>query len=214
MSDAPVHVVWHRRTVERPRGKVLWFTGLSGSGKSTVANEVEKRLADRGVLTYLLDGDNLRHGINASPALLKEEFGEEHAQRFGLGFGEIDRRENIRRGGEVAELFCAAGFTVLAAFVSPYRRDRDAVRRRIEGQGSAGDFVEIFVDASLATCESRDPKGLYKKARAGEISGFTGIDAPYEAPERAEIRLAASDHAPGALADEVIRYLDDAKSAT
>lgn len=212
MSDAPVHVVWHRRTVDRPRGRVLWFTGLSGSGKSTVANEVEKRLAERGALTYLLDGDNLRHGINASPALLREEYGEEHAQRFGLGFGETDRRENIRRAGEVAELFCAAGFTVLAAFVSPYRSDRDAVRRRVESQGASGDFVEVFVDAPLATCESRDPKGLYKKARAGEITGFTGIDAPYEAPERAELHLAASERSPAALAEEVIRYLDESRS--
>ena len=206
MSD----VTWHEHHVSRAererlnghRGCVVWFTGLSGSGKSTVANLVDHKLHDAGVHTFLLDGDNVRHGLNANPEALQARHGEEFARRFGLGFGAEDREENIRRIGAVAELFCSAGIVTLVAFVSPYRRDRDAVRERL-----GNDFIEVFVDAPLAVCESRDPKGLYKKARAGEIRNFTGIDDPYEPPLAAELRLDAGAKSPDELADEVIRYL-------
>jgi len=201
------HVTWHEQTVKRPRGCVVWFTGLSGSGKSTVANAVDFKLHQAGAACYVLDGDNVRHGLNASPELLQPVHGQEYASRFGLGFGAQDREENIRRTGAVAELFCAAGLITLTAFVSPYRRDRDMVRRAVESNGSAGDFVEVFVDTPLEICESRDPKGLYKKARAGEIRNFTGIDAPYEPPASAELVLAAGDTPVENLADQVIEYL-------
>lgn len=215
MTKEDVHVVWHSQAVSREqreqlnghRGCVLWFTGLSGCGKSTVANVVDHKLHQLGGHTFLLDGDNVRHGLNASPAILKADHDEAFAQRFGLGFSGQDREENIRRIGSVAELFAAAGLITITAFVSPYRRDRDAVRKRIESSGRAGDFIEVFVDAPLEVCESRDPKGLYKKARAGELKGFTGIDDPYEAPERPELRLASAEHTPEALADQVIDYL-------
>ena len=191
MTKDDVTVVWHSQAVSREqreqlnghRGCVLWFTGLSGCGKSTVANVLDHKLHQLGVHTYLLDGDNVRHGLSASPAILAADHSEAYSQRFGLGFSAEDREENIRRIGAVAELFASAGLITIAAFVSPYRRDRDAVRRRIESNGRAGDFIEVFVDAPLAVCESRDPKGLYKKARAGELKGFTGIDDPYEAPD-------------------------------
>ncbi|MEX1027538.1 MAG: adenylyl-sulfate kinase [Candidatus Paceibacterota bacterium] len=215
MTKEDVHVVWHSQAVSRAererlnghRGCVLWFTGLSGCGKSTVANVVDHKLHALGAHTFLLDGDNVRHGLNASPAMLAAEHDEQFAQRFGLGFSAQDREENIRRIGAVAELFASAGLITITAFVSPYRRDRDAVRQRIEGSGQAGDFVEVFVDAPLEVCESRDPKGLYKKARAGELKGFTGIDDPYEAPQRPELRLASAEHTPEVLADQVIEYL-------
>ena len=215
MSQDRVHIVWHEQSVSRAereqlnghRGCVLWFTGLSGSGKSTIANLVDHQLHALGVHTFLLDGDNIRHGLNASPAILEPRHGTEFAQRFGLGFGAADREENIRRIGAVAELFASAGIVTLTAFVSPYRRDRDAVRQRVEASGRSGDFVEIFVDAPLAICEARDPKGLYKKARAGELRGFTGIDDPYESPEQPQLRLDAGDQTPEALAEQVIAYL-------
>lgn len=215
MSQDRVHIVWHEQSVSRAereqlnghRGCVLWFTGLSGSGKSTIANLVDHQLHALGVHTFLLDGDNIRHGLNASPAILEPRHGTEFAQRFGLGFGAADREENIRRIGAVAELFASAGIVTLTAFVSPYRRDRDAVRQRVEASGHSGDFVEIFVDAPLAICEARDPKGLYKKARAGELRGFTGIDDPYESPEQPQLRLDAGDQTPEALAEQVIAYL-------
>ena len=204
------NVTWHQHHVSRDererlnghRGCVVWFTGLSGSGKSTVANLVDHKLHAQGVHAFLLDGDNVRHGLNAGPDLLRPAHGETFAQRFGLGFGAEDREENIRRIGAVAELFCSAGVVALVAFVSPYRRDRDAVRERL-----GGDLIEVFVDAPLAVCEGRDPKGLYKKARAGEIRNFTGIDDPYEPPLAAEVRLDAAARSPDALADEVIVYL-------
>jgi adenylylsulfate kinase len=206
MSD-PVHVVWHEHHVERPRGCVVWFTGLSGCGKSTVANHVDFKLHALGRPSFVLDGDNVRHTLNASPALLEPKHGKEFAERFGLGFSAADREENIRRIGAVAELFCSAGLITLTAFVSPYRRDRQAVRELVEERGSKGDFVEVFVDAPLEVCESRDPKGLYKKARAGEIKGFTGIDDPYEPPLAPELHLASADRSPDELADEVIDHL-------
>lgn len=211
MADEKVNVVWHEHSVSREqreklhghRGCVVWFTGLSGSGKSTVANLVDHKLHELGVHTFVLDGDNVRHGLNATPAILEASHSDAFANRFGLGFSAEDREENIRRIGAVTELFAAAGIVVLTAFVSPYRRDRNAVR----GQLADGDFVEVFVDAPLEVCESRDPKGLYKKARAGEIKGFTGIDDPYEAPEAAELVLAAGTKDAETLADEVVAFL-------
>jgi adenylylsulfate kinase len=201
MSD--VNVTWHDHQVDRKPGCVVWFTGLSGSGKSTVANVVDHKLHELGAASFLLDGDNVRHGLNASPAMLRQQHGDAFAERFGLGFSPEDRRENIRRIGAVSELFCSAGLVTLVAFVSPYRSDRDSVRAML-GEGR---FVEVFVDTPLEICEQRDPKGLYKKARAGEIKGFTGIDDPYEAPLAAEIVLAGGQGSPEALADDVIAFL-------
>ncbi len=157
-----------------------------------------------GLHSFVLDGDNVRHGLNAAPPALKERHGEEFAKRFGLGFSAQDREENIRRigrGGRAVRF--DAGIVALTAFISPYRRDRDAVRARLP----QGDFIEVFVDAPIEVCETRDPKGLYKKARAGEIKGFTGIDDPYEAPEKPELRLDAATKSAEQLADEVIAYL-------
>lgn len=182
-------VTWHQSTVKRERGCVVWFTGLSGSGKSTVANCVDALLQEANANSFVLDGDNIRHGLNASFEILEPVHGEEFAKRFGLGFGPQDREENIRRIGCVAEIFCSAGTIALTAFVSPYRADRDRVRELVTATGDAADFVEVFVDTPIEICEARDPKGLYKKARAGEIKGFTGIDAPYEAPQNPEIHL-------------------------
>ena len=205
------HVVWHEHAVSRAeregqgghRGCVVWFTGLSGSGKSTIANLVDRQLHALGVRSYVLDGDNVRHGLNAGPQLLAERYGEKFGERFGLGFGAEDRKENIRRIGEVAKLFCDAGLVTLTAFVSPYRADRDAVREVLQ----PGDFIEVFVDTPLDVCESRDPKGLYKKARAGEIRGFTGIDDPYEPPLAPELTLQGAANPAPALATQVIAYL-------
>jgi len=205
------NITWHEHRVTREererlyghRGCVIWFTGLSGSGKSTLANVVDHMLAARGVKSAVLDGDNVRHGLNAGTAMLKESHGEEFAQRFGLGFSAIDREENIRRIGAVAQLFCDAGTIALTAFISPYRIDRDRVRATMR----EGDFIEVFVDTPIEICEQRDPKGLYKKARAGEIRHFTGIDDPYEAPEAPELVLRAGEHTPEALSGEVIDHL-------
>jgi len=165
---------------------VLWFTGLSGAGKSTVANLVEKKLMSLGRHTYLLDGDNVRHGLNRD-----------------LGFTDADRVENIRRVGETAKLFVDAGLIVLVSFISPFRSERAMARDLLE----EGEFVEIFVDTSLAVCEARDPKGLYAKARDGAIKNFTGIDSPYEAPEAPELRLDTGVVSAQAAADEVVAYL-------
>ncbi len=208
-NDTNVH--WHEHHVSRDereqlnghKGCVVWFTGLSACGKSTVANLVDHKLHKGGKHSAVLDGDNVRHGLNAGPGMLKERHGEEFAKRFGLGFSAQDREENIRRIGSVAKLFCDSGIVTLTAFISPYRRDRDAVRSTLDD----GDFVEVFVDAPIEVCEKRDPKGLYKKARAGEIKGFTGIDDPYEAPEKPELVLDAGSKDAETLADEVIAYL-------
>jgi adenylylsulfate kinase len=208
-------ITWHQHNVTREdrerlkqhRGCVVWFTGLSGSGKSTVANLVERQLYERGVHTFLLDGDNIRHGLNATPQILASR-GEEYASRFGLGFSPEDREENIRRIGCVAELFASAGVMTLTAFVSPYRRDRELARALVEAGGQAGDFVEVFVDAPLEVCEARDPKGLYKKARAGEIPHFTGISDPYEPPAHPELHLPAGEADPAALAAQVVTFLE------
>ncbi|WDQ19174.1 adenylyl-sulfate kinase [Rhodopirellula sp. P2] len=196
-DDVQKNIVWHTHTVSRAdresklgqRGVVVWFTGLSGCGKSTVANELDRLLIQRGATCTLLDGDNVRHGLCAPPAVLEGEHGEEFASRFGLGFGPTDREENIRRIGAVTELFASAGVITLAAFVSPYQRDRDRVRKAIETSGRAGDFLEVFVDTPLEICKQRDPKGLYKKAIAGEIKNFTGISDPYDVPSAPEIHL-------------------------
>lgn len=206
-----VQVHWHEHAVSREErerrngqsGCVVWFTGLSACGKSTVANLLDHRLHTMGLNSFVLDGDNVRHGLNAGPGMLKERHGEEFAKRFGLGFSAQDREENIRRIGAVAKLFCDAGLIALTAFISPYRVDRDRVRASLP----AGDFIEVFVDAPLEVCEARDPKGLYKKARAGELKGFTGIDDPYEAPSKPELRLDAGQKTPEMLADEVLAYL-------
>jgi adenylylsulfate kinase len=176
MSDAPKsrNIVWHQGAVTREdreriqghRGATIWLTGLSGSGKSTIAVELEKRLWDQGIHAFILDGDNVRHGLNKD-----------------LGFSPKDRNENIRRIGEVAKLFTEAGLVAITAFISPYRADRDQVRAIMP----AGDFLEVYVECALDVCEQRDPKGLYKKARAGQIPEFTGISAPYEAPLTPEL---------------------------
>lgn len=200
-------VTWHDHSVKRPRGCVVWFTGLSGSGKSTVANCVDQKLFELKAQSFVLDGDNIRHGLNASPEILEPEHGGEFANRFGLSFGAQDRQENIRRVGCAAEIFCSAGLIALTAFVSPYRADRDRVRKLVTEHGTKIDFVEVFVDTPLEICESRDPKGLYKKARAGEIKNFTGLDAPYEAPENPELRLPGGDLSVEELADQVVQYL-------
>lgn len=196
-TRAATNITWHEHLVTREersalkghRGAVLWFTGLSGAGKSTIANAVDTALNQRGVHTYVLDGDNVRHGLNKN-----------------LGFSAEDRAENIRRIGEVGKLMADAGLVTLTAFISPYRDDRDAVRALMDTDA----FVEIYCKASLETCEGRDPKGLYKKARAGEIKGFTGIDDPYEAPESPEIVLDSDNKGIAELAGEVIAWLEQA----
>jgi adenylylsulfate kinase len=206
--DISGNIVWHDHSVDRAarerllgqRGCVVWFTGLSGCGKSTVANALDAMLMQAGRATTLLDGDNVRHGLCAPPAVLEPEHGAEFARRFGLGFAATDREENIRRIGNVAALMASAGLITLTAFVSPYRQDRDRVRKIVGGMGREEDFVEVFVDTPLEICESRDPKGLYKKARAGEIKHFTGISDPYEPPKAAEIRL---DGSAGKSAEEL-----------
>lgn len=212
---ADTHVTWHSHSVSREererkrghKGCVVWFTGLSGCGKSTIANLVDHKLNELGVQSFVLDGDNIRHGLNAGPQMLLPRYGQAFAERFGLGFGTQDREENLRRVGAVAELFCSAGILTLTAFVSPYRRSREAVRAQVELAGRPGDFVEIFVDAPLEVCEARDPKGLYKQARAGVIRDFTGIHDPYEAPEKPDLRLDSAHQSAGTLADQVVAYL-------
>jgi len=193
-KQVATNVHWHEGDITREdrnallgqKGATLWFTGLSGSGKSTVAVALEGELLRRGHLAYRLDGDNVRLGINKN-----------------LGFSAEDRKENIRRIGEIAKLFVDTGVIALSSFISPYREDRDAVRALHEAGGM--DFIEVFVDCALAEAEKRDPKGLYKKARAGEIKNFTGIDDPYEAPSNPEITL-RSDQMP--LEQEVALLLD------
>jgi adenylylsulfate kinase len=188
------NVVWHHATVDRSmrerlnghRSVVLWFTGLSGSGKSTLAHAVEERLYAQGCRTFVLDGDNIRHGLCGD-----------------LGFSDQDRVENIRRIGEVAKLFVEAGVIALTAFISPFRSDRDRVR----GLVLHGDFIEIFCNAPLDVCESRDVKGLYKKARTGEIKAFTGISSPYEPPENPELVVNTGRLSLDECADQVLDLL-------
>lgn len=189
------NVTWHQSAVSREareerrghRGAVLWFTGLSASGKSTLASEVERRLFQAGYFSYVLDGDNVRHGLNGD-----------------LGFTPEDRMENIRRVGEVAKLFAEAGALVLTAFISPYREDRERVRNLAS---RSSDFVEIHVSCPIEVCEERDPKGLYKRARAGEIPNFTGIDAPYEVPDAPEIAVETNVYEVSECAEQIIQYL-------
>ncbi|MCZ6569048.1 MAG: adenylyl-sulfate kinase [Deltaproteobacteria bacterium] len=189
------HISWsHSHVTREERSSILghgaatlWFTGLSGSGKSTIAIAAERELVRRRINAYVLDGDNIRHGLNKN-----------------LGFSPADRTENIRRIGEVAKLFNDAGVVVLTAFISPYREDRDAVRSTLPD----GEFIEIFVDCPLDECEKRDVKGLYQKARAGEIPEFTGISAPYEAPEKPELILRSAEQDVEECTKAVIGYLE------
>ncbi len=190
------NITWHEGNITREdrerllqqKGAVLWFTGLSGSGKSTLALAVEERLFERGHLCFVLDGDNIRHGLNKN-----------------LGFSPEDREENIRRIGEVGKLFSDAGVIAMTAFISPYRQDRDKARSLL----AEGSFVEIYVQVPLEVAEQRDPKGLYKKARAGEIKEFTGISAPYEEPRSPEIVVNTGELDLEQSVDKVIRYLED-----
>ena len=189
------NVVWHQHGVDKSirsdmKGQkpcLLWFTGLSASGKSTVASAVEVRLAERLHHTYLMDGDNVRYGLCSD-----------------LGFGRGDRVENIRRVGEVANLMLDAGLIVLTAFISPFKSNRKMIRDMLVG----GEFIEVYIDVPLGVCEKRDPKGLYKRVREGELKNFTGIDSPYEIPERPEIRIVNHGISVDAAAHQVINYLD------
>ena len=189
------NIVWHPGAVTRAdreelnghRGCTVWLTGLSGSGKSTIAVALEKQLWGRGVRAYILDGDNIRHGLNKN-----------------LGFSPADRTENIRRIGEVAKLFTDGGMIALTAFISPYRADRDQVRALMQ----PGDFIEVFVDCPVETCEQRDVKGLYKKARAGEIPEFTGVSAPYEPPLQPELVIHTRDQSVEASVGQILACLE------
>lgn len=191
------NITWHEGHVSRAerekllkqKGALLWFTGLSASGKSTVAYTLEHALVQRGHMAYVLDGDNIRHGLNKN-----------------LGFSAEDRTENIRRIGEVGKLFVDAGVITMTSFISPYRADRDAARKTV----GAGDFFEVFVNPPIEVCEQRDPKGLYKKARAGELKGFTGIDDPYEAPNSPELVLDTSKCSPQEATIQLIGLLEKA----
>lgn len=188
------NITWHQAAVSREdrekllgqRGVVIWLTGLSGSGKSTIATSLDQQLIENGHLAYILDGDNIRHRLNAD-----------------LGFSPKDRTENIRRVGEVAALFADAGVIVITSFISPYRRDRDRVR----GIVGADRFIEVHLDVPLNVCEQRDPKNLYKKARAGEIQDFTGIHAPYEAPENPELTVDTSQCEVTEAVQRIVGYL-------
>ncbi|HVK08423.1 MAG TPA: adenylyl-sulfate kinase [Gemmataceae bacterium] len=197
-------ITWHGGAVTpedraknlKQKGCTIWFTGLSGSGKSTLAIALEQALIRRGHAAYVLDGDNVRFGLNAAPKILMEtrNYSEAAARRFGLAFSAEDREENIRRIGEVAKLFADAGLITLTSFISPYRKDRDAARAIHErNKGGAIAFLEVHVSTPIEVCEKRDPKGLYKQARAaaagGQRMGFTGVDDPYEAPANAELTI-------------------------
>jgi adenylylsulfate kinase len=192
-SNTESNIVWHNTSVSKEdresllnqKGIVLWFTGLSGAGKSTVANALSVKLHNNSYFTYLLDGDNLRHGLNSN-----------------LGFSKEDREENIRRVKEVANLFADAGIITLATFISPFRKDRNSVRELLGDR-----FVEVFVDCDLEVCEDRDPKGLYKKARTGLIKDFTGIDSPYEKPENPEITINTHKSTIDECVEQIIEYL-------
>ncbi len=194
MQESP-NVVWHHATITKEdrfkqqgqKGCVIWLTGLPSSGKSTLAHEIEAKLYEMGKRTYVLDGDNIRHGLNHN-----------------LGFSPEDREENIRRVGEVAKLFADAGIIALAAFIAPYREDRDNIKNSM----SDGEFIELYVKCSVSECENRDPKGMYKKAREGEIKEFTGVSAPYEEPANPEIIVDTEKHTLEECANQVIDYLE------
>lgn len=191
------NISWHEHKVNKEqrelllkqKSALLWFTGLSGCGKSTISTELQNRLAEEGKIAYILDGDNIRHGLNSD-----------------LGFSPEDRKENIRRIGEVAKLFVDAGIITITSFISPYKEDRDNVRSKI-----GKDFIEIYVKCNLEECEKRDPKGLYKKARNGEIKDFTGIDAPYEEPDNPEVIIDTSKLSVEHAVDNLYSYLKDIK---
>lgn len=195
MMDQSPNITWHAGAVSRQerqkllnqKGVVVWMTGLSGAGKSTIACIVEQMLLHRGKQAYRLDGDNIRHGLNRN-----------------LSFSADDRAENIRRIGEVAKLFADAGVITLASFISPYLKDRESVRASLP----PGEFIECYIKVSLEGAEKRDPKGLYKKARAGEISGFTGIDDPYEAPQKPEIIIETESTTPEQAAAQIVQFLE------
>ena len=189
-------IYWHAGNISREdrqrqyghKNVCLWFTGLSGSGKSTIARKLEEKLFERGVKTYVLDGDNVRYGLNNN-----------------LGFSHEDRTENIRRIGEVSKLLVDAGLVVMTAFISPYKEDRRKVRKLM----NEGEFIEVFIEATIETCEERDPKGLYKKAKAGEIKDFTGISAPYDSPENPELVVNTTEETDINInADKVLKYLE------
>src|SRR4051812_34223447 len=197
MSDVKAtNITWHeghvtregRTDLLRQKGATLWFTGLSASGKSTIAFTLEHSLIQQGRLAYVLDGDNIRHGLNKN-----------------LGFSAADREENIRRIGEVSKLFADSGVITMSSFISPYRKDRDFVRA-LHDEGKLP-FIEVHVNTPIDTCEQRDPKGLYKKARAGQLKGFTGIDDPYEAPLKPELTLDATSVSPQQAAAALLGYL-------
>src|ERR1700675_689634 len=198
MTDVKAtNITWHEGHVGRPerqallkqKGATLWFTGLSASGKSTFAYTLEHALVQRGRLAYVLDGDNIRHGLNKN-----------------LGFSAAEREENIRRIGEVAKLFADCGVITMTSFISPYRKDRDTVRALHEAAQMP--FIEVHVNTPIDTCEQRDPKGLYKKARAGQLKGFTGIDDPYEAPTNAELTIDATRTTPQKATGQLIEHLE------
>ncbi|KEQ27931.1 adenylyl-sulfate kinase [Paenibacillus tyrfis] len=194
MGTSSKNIVWHHGAIDRRERQringhgsfALWLTGLSGSGKSSIAVELENRLYHEGIRTYILDGDNIRHGLNNN-----------------LGFSPEDRKENLRRVGEVAKLFVEAGLISIAAFISPYHEDRGMVRNMF----AANEFIEIFVSCSLEQCEERDPKGLYKRARAGEIRDFTGISAPYEVPLNPELVIETDKYSVHECVDLIVSYL-------
>lgn len=195
MSEA-TNITWHDSEVSKQqrqqrnnhKSAVVWFTGLSGSGKSTVSVALEKALFEHQIHTYRLDGDNIRHGLNNN-----------------LGFSPEDRKENIRRIGEVGKLMVDAGLLTMTAFISPYEEDRELVRQTLD----EGEFIEVYTKCSLDACESRDPKGLYQKARAGEIQGFTGINAPYEEPSNPEITIDTEQLSVEEAVQEIIKYLKE-----
>ena len=190
------NTVWHaqnvskaeRASMKNQRPCLLWYTGLSGSGKSTIANAVDAKLFEKQVHTYLLDGDNVRHGLNGD-----------------LGFSDKDRVENIRRISEVSKLFIDAGLVVSTAFISPFASDRQMARDMLD----MGEFIEVFIDTPIAICEQRDPKGLYKKARAGEIKDFTGIDSAYDVPEHPELHIHTDKYSVEECAEQIVNYLID-----
>jgi adenylylsulfate kinase len=192
-ENKSTNVVWHkthitkenREALLKQKGILLWFTGLSGSGKSTIATALEKKLHEMGKLTYLLDGDNVRHGLNGD-----------------LGFTEEDRKENLRRIKEVAKLFVDAGIITIASFISPYKSDREEIKKDLGSQ-----YVEVYINCSLDVCETRDPKGLYKKVRSGEIKNFTGIDSPYEVPEQPHIELQSDKSTLDESVQTIVEYL-------
>lgn len=195
-NESTVNIVWHQTTISKEdrqqrlghKSCVVWFTGLSGAGKSTLANAVEQKLHQRGIHSYVLDGDNIRHGLNR-----------------GLGFGQEDRKENIRRIGEVAKLFVDAGVITLTAFISPFREDRELARSLVD----AGEFVEVYVKCPLEECERRDPKGLYRRARKGEIGNFTGISSPYEEPVAPELVIGSAEQSVEQSAEIILAYLQE-----